>query len=213
MIPAATKNAARAVARSTNKSTARTAASTAARAAVGRGQGSMPAAPARGITTGRVAALGARRASASAAHGGARRAASTFSQEYAAHVAERTKEGVVPLPLNAGQVAELVELLKAPPAGEEAMLLELLVDRVPPGVDEAAYVKAGFLAAVAQGEASSPLISRAYATELLGTMQGGYNVAPLVGLLDDKECGPIAAKCLSSTLLVFDAFYDVEAKV
>jgi aconitate hydratase 2/2-methylisocitrate dehydratase len=140
------------------------------------------------------------------------RSASAFATAYEQHVAERKAEGVVPRALDASQVAELVALLKAPPAGEEDFLLDMLVNRVPPGVDEAAYVKAGFLAAVAKGEATSPLVTPAYATELLGTMQGGYNVAPLVELLDSAELGATAATCLKSTLLVFDAFYDVEAK-
>ena len=137
---------------------------------------------------------------------------SDFAAAYEEHVKERAAEGVVPRPLNAEQVASVVELLKDPPADEKESLLDLFVNRVPPGVDEAAYVKAGFLTALVKGEASSPLIDRAYATELLGTMQGGYNVKILVELLDDAELGPIAAKCLSSTLLVFDSFYDVETK-
>jgi len=147
-----------------------------------------------------------------AASAPSKRSASSFALAYDAHVAEREAEGVVPRPLDAAQVAEVVDLLKNPPAGEEDLLLDLIVNRVPPGVDEAAYVKAGFLAAVAKGEATSPLISAAYATELLGTMQGGYNIAPLVELLDSEELGGIAAKCLKTSLLVFDSFYDVEAK-
>ncbi|MCD8548053.1 MAG: bifunctional aconitate hydratase 2/2-methylisocitrate dehydratase [Aeromonadaceae bacterium] len=134
-------------------------------------------------------------------------------ENYRKHVAERAAEGVVPLPLNAEQMAGLVALLKAPPAGEEAVLLELLSERVPPGVDEAAYVKAGFLAAVAKGETQSPVLSAERATELLGTMQGGYNIAPLIDLLDDAALAPLAAKALSHTLLLFDAFHDVEAKM
>ncbi|WP_333703670.1 bifunctional aconitate hydratase 2/2-methylisocitrate dehydratase, partial [Vibrio hepatarius] len=119
---------------------------------------------------------------------------------------------VVPKPLDAEQVAGLVELLKNPPQGEEEFLLDLLENRIPPGVDEAAYVKAGFLTAVAKGEVSSPLVSREKAAQLLGTMQGGYNIAPLVDLLDDDALAAIAAKALSHTLLMFDAFYDVEEK-
>ncbi|PRQ61553.1 bifunctional aconitate hydratase 2/2-methylisocitrate dehydratase [Vibrio sp. V01_P9A10T6] len=133
-------------------------------------------------------------------------------EAYRKHVAERAAEGVVPRPLNAEQVAGLVELLKNPPQGEEAFMLNLLENRIPPGVDEAAYVKAGFLTAITKGEVSSPLVSRAKAAQLLGTMQGGYNIEPLVSLLDDAELAPIAADALSRTLLMFDAFYDVEEK-
>ncbi|WP_024871350.1 bifunctional aconitate hydratase 2/2-methylisocitrate dehydratase [Tolumonas lignilytica] len=133
-------------------------------------------------------------------------------ENYRQHVAERAAQGVAPKPLSAEQVAALVELLKNPPAGEEAFLLELLADRVPPGVDEAAYVKAGFLAAVAKGEVVSPVVSAEKATELLGTMQGGYNIQPLIDLLDDAKLAPIAAKALSHTLLLFDSFHDVQEK-
>ncbi|MCG3813001.1 bifunctional aconitate hydratase 2/2-methylisocitrate dehydratase [Photobacterium damselae] len=131
---------------------------------------------------------------------------------YRKHVAERAAEGVVPQPLNAEHVAALIELLKNPPAGEEAFLVDLLENRIPPGVDEAAYVKAGFLAAITQGEAQSPLVSKEKAAELLGTMQGGYNIEPLIRLLDDPSLASIAATALSHTLLMFDAFYDVEEK-
>ncbi|MDI6956349.1 bifunctional aconitate hydratase 2/2-methylisocitrate dehydratase, partial [Pantoea sp. Pa-EAmG] len=106
----------------------------------------------------------------------------------------------------------LVELLKNPPAGEEEFLTDLLVNRVPPGVDEAAYVKAGFLAAITKGEAHSPLVTREKAVELLGTMQGGYNIHALIEALDDEALAPIAAEALSHTLLMFDNFYDVEEK-
>ncbi|MDS1789882.1 bifunctional aconitate hydratase 2/2-methylisocitrate dehydratase [Vibrio parahaemolyticus] len=133
-------------------------------------------------------------------------------EAYRKHVEERATEGVVPKPLDAEQVAGLVELLKNPPQGEEEFILDLLENRIPPGVDEAAYVKAGFLTAVAKGEVSSPLVSREKAAELLGTMQGGYNIAPLVELLDDEALAEIAVKALSHTLLMFDAFYDVEEK-
>ncbi|GAA3546760.1 bifunctional aconitate hydratase 2/2-methylisocitrate dehydratase [Zobellella aerophila] len=133
-------------------------------------------------------------------------------EAYRKHVEERAVEGVVAKPLDAEQVAALVELLKTPPAGEESFLYELLSTRIPPGVDEAAYVKAGFLAAVAKGDVSSPVVSPAQATELLGTMQGGYNIAPLVSLLEVAELAPIAAKALSHTLLMFDAFHDVDEK-
>lgn len=133
-------------------------------------------------------------------------------EEYRKHVAERAAEGIVPKPLDASQMAALVELLKNPPAGEEEFLLDLLINRVPPGVDEAAYVKAGFLAAIAKGEAHSPLISAEKAIELLGTMQGGYNIHPLIDALDNEKLAPIAGKALSHTLLMFDNFYDVEEK-
>ncbi|EHA1125351.1 bifunctional aconitate hydratase 2/2-methylisocitrate dehydratase [Vibrio navarrensis] len=133
-------------------------------------------------------------------------------EAYRKHVEERAAEGVVPKPLDAEQVAGLVELLKNPPQGEEEFLLDLLENRIPPGVDEAAYVKAGFLAAITRGEASSPLVSREHAAKLLGTMQGGYNIEPLVALLDDEALAPIAVEALSHTLLMFDVFYDVEEK-
>ncbi|MDI7273692.1 bifunctional aconitate hydratase 2/2-methylisocitrate dehydratase [Cronobacter dublinensis] len=133
-------------------------------------------------------------------------------EEYRKHVAERAAEGIVAKPLDATQMAALVELLKNPPAGEEEFLLDLLTNRVPPGVDEAAYVKAGFLAAVAKGDASCPLVTPEKAIELLGTMQGGYNIHPLIEALDNEKLAPIAAKALSHTLLMFDNFYDVEEK-
>ncbi|MEZ8094973.1 bifunctional aconitate hydratase 2/2-methylisocitrate dehydratase [Photobacterium swingsii] len=133
-------------------------------------------------------------------------------EAYRKHVEERAAEGVVPKPLDAEQVAALVELLKNPPASEEAFLLDLLENRIPPGVDEAAYVKAGFLAALTKGEVSSPIVSAEKAAELLGTMQGGYNIDPLIALLENDQLAPIAVKALSHTLLMFDAFYDVEEK-
>lgn len=133
-------------------------------------------------------------------------------EDYRKHVAERAAQGIVPKPLDAVQMTALVELLKNPPAGEEAYLLNLLTNRVPPGVDEAAYVKASFLAAVAKGEASSPLVTAEKAIELLGTMQGGYNISPLVDALDKDALAPIAACALKSMLLMFDNFYDVEEK-
>ena len=133
-------------------------------------------------------------------------------EEYRKHVAERAAEGIVPKPLDATQMAALVESLKNPPKGEEEFLLDLLINRVPPGVDEAAYVKAGFLAAIAKGEATSPLITPEKAVELLGTMQGGYNIHPLIDALDNEKLAAIAAKALSHTLLMFDNFYDVEEK-
>ncbi len=131
-------------------------------------------------------------------------------EAYRAHVAERAAQGIPPLPLNAKQTESLVELLKNPPAGEEATLVELITYRVPAGVDDAAKVKASFLAAVAEGSVTSPLISREKATELLGTMLGGYNVKPLIDLLADEAVGAIAADGLKKTLLVFDAFHDVK---
>jgi aconitate hydratase 2/2-methylisocitrate dehydratase len=133
-------------------------------------------------------------------------------EQYRKHVAERAAEGIVPKPLDAEQVAALVELVKQPPAGESEFILNLLANRVPAGVDEAAYVKAGFLAAVAKGEISSPILDAARATELLGTMLGGYNIAPLIDLLDNEAMASIAAKALSHTLLIFDAFHDVQEK-
>ena len=134
-------------------------------------------------------------------------------EAYRQHVEERAQEGVPPQPLNAEMTAQLVELLKAPPAGEEQFLLDLLTHRVPPGVDEAAYVKAGFLAAIAKGEATSPLIDKVHAVKLLGTMQGGYNIATLVELLDDEALAAEAAEQLKHTLLMFDAFHDVTERV
>ena len=133
-------------------------------------------------------------------------------EAYRHHVAERAALGIPPLPLNAQQTADVIELLKNPPAGEAEFLLELLTHRVPAGVDDAAKVKASYLAAIALGSETNALISRARATELLGTMLGGYNVAPLVQLLDDSTVGAIAADALKNTLLVFDAFHDVQEK-
>ncbi|WP_455203002.1 bifunctional aconitate hydratase 2/2-methylisocitrate dehydratase [Kaarinaea lacus] len=130
-------------------------------------------------------------------------------ENYRKHVAEREAEGLPPLPLNAQQVAELVELLKNPPAGEGEFLLQLLVHRVPPGVDQAAYVKAGFLTAVAKGETQCALIDKKEAVRLLGTMLGGYNIQPLIDMLDIDELAPVAADALSKTLLIFDAYHDV----
>jgi aconitate hydratase 2/2-methylisocitrate dehydratase len=133
-------------------------------------------------------------------------------EAYRQHVEERAAEGVPPKPLTAEQVAALIELLKAPPAGEEEFILDLITNRVPPGVDEAAYVKAGFLTAIAKGEATSPLIDKIHAVKLLGTMQGGYNIATLVELLDDAELAKEAGEQLKHTLLMFDAFHDVEER-
>ena len=131
---------------------------------------------------------------------------------YRQHAAERAALGIPALPLSAQQTAELIELIKNPPAGEGAFLLDLLTHRVPPGVDDAAKVKASFLAAVAHGDLTVALLSREKATELLGTMVGGYNVHPLIELLDDASTGPVAAEALKKTLLMFDYFNDVAQK-
>ena len=133
-------------------------------------------------------------------------------ENYRKHVENRAAQGIVPQPLNEQQTADLVELLKNPPAGEEATLVDLLENRIPPGVDQAAYVKAAFLAAIVKGETTSPLISKLKAIELLGHMQGGYNVEPLILALDDKELAKAAGDALKKTLLVFDAFNDVTEK-
>jgi len=130
-------------------------------------------------------------------------------EAYRVHAAERAAQNIPPKPLKAEQVAELVALLKNPPAGEEAFLVDLISNRVPPGVDEAAYVKAGFLSAIVKGETQSPLIDKRAAVKLLGNMHGGYNIETLVGLLSDAELGPAAAAELKHTLLMFDAFHDV----
>ncbi|HEB28930.1 MAG TPA: bifunctional aconitate hydratase 2/2-methylisocitrate dehydratase [Porticoccus sp.] len=133
-------------------------------------------------------------------------------EAYRQHVAERAAEQIPPKPLNPEWTAALVELLKNPPEGEAEFLLDLIANRIPPGVDEAAYVKAGFLSALVKGEASSPLIDRSAAVTLLGNMHGGYNVETLIELLDDAELAEQAATELKSTLLVFDAFHDVAEK-
>jgi aconitate hydratase 2 / 2-methylisocitrate dehydratase len=133
-------------------------------------------------------------------------------QAYRQHVAERATLGIPPLPLSAEQTAQMIELLKAPPAGEETTLIELITHRVPAGVDDAAKVKASYLAAVAHGTEKCPLIDRKRATELLGTMLGGYNIHPLINLLDDAVVGATAAAALKKTLLMFDQFHDVHEK-
>jgi len=133
-------------------------------------------------------------------------------KSYREHVAERAALGIPPLPLSAQQTADVIELLKAPPAGEESTLLELITYRVPAGVDDAAKVKASYLAAVAHGTEVCPLISRQRATELLGTMLGGYNISPLIDLLDDAAVAEQAAQGLKKTLLMFDQFHDVKEK-
>ena len=130
-------------------------------------------------------------------------------EEYKKHVAERAEIGILPKPLSASQVASLIDLLKNPVAGEEELLVDLITNIVPPGVDEAAYVKAGFLSAIVKDEIASPLIGKSLAVELLGSMLGGYNISTLVGLLEDKDLSEAAADQLSKTLLMFDAFYDV----
>ena len=137
--------------------------------------------------------------------------ASSFLADYRTAAAEREALGIPALPLTAEQAAALTELLAAPPAGEEAFLLHLLSERIPPGVDEAAYVKASWLSAVAQGSASSPLVSPIQAVQLLATMIGGYNVGALIGLLSnaDAAIAEAAATGLSRTLLVYDAYNDV----
>ncbi len=136
-------------------------------------------------------------------------------EAYRNHVAERAALGVAPQPLDAEQTAALIELLKAPPEGEGPFLLDLLSNRIPAGVDQAAYVKAAFLADVAKGVSTTPLIDRVTATRLLGTMLGGYNIQPLIALLDDKdgEVTQAAAEALKHTLLMFDAFHDVKDKM
>ncbi|GGD60132.1 bifunctional aconitate hydratase 2/2-methylisocitrate dehydratase [Pseudoxanthomonas indica] len=133
-------------------------------------------------------------------------------EAYRHHLAERAALGIPPLPLTAQQTADVIELLKAPSAGEAEFLVDLITNRVPAGVDDAAKVKASYLAAVAFGSEACALISRERATELLGTMLGGYNIHPLVELLDDAQVGAIAANALKHTLLMFDAFHDVQDK-
>ncbi|WP_018605944.1 bifunctional aconitate hydratase 2/2-methylisocitrate dehydratase [Uliginosibacterium gangwonense] len=133
-------------------------------------------------------------------------------EAYRKHVAERAALGIPPLPLDAKQTAELIELLKNPPAGEEQTLLDLITHRVPPGVDDAAQVKASFLAALALGSTTCPLISAQKAAELLGTMVGGFNVKPLIDLLDKPDLAATAASGLKKTLLMFDYFHDVAEK-
>src|SRR6218665_1372611 len=133
-------------------------------------------------------------------------------QAYRDHAAERAALGIPPLPLNAGQVAALVDLIRNPPAGEAAFLLDLLTRRVPPGADDAAKVKASFLAAGAHGDLGLRSISKPRATELLGPMVGGYNLQPLIEFLDDAPVADVAPEGLKKTLLMFDFFNDVAAK-
>ncbi|MBQ0831497.1 bifunctional aconitate hydratase 2/2-methylisocitrate dehydratase [Marinobacter sp.] len=134
-------------------------------------------------------------------------------EAYREHVAERAALDIPPKPLNAEQTAALVELLKNPPAGEETTLVDLLENRIPPGVDEAAYVKAAFLTAIVKDEATSPLLDKPKAVQLLGMMQGGYNIETLVDLLDHSELAELAGEQLKRTLLMFDAFNDVKDKM
>jgi aconitate hydratase 2/2-methylisocitrate dehydratase len=129
-------------------------------------------------------------------------------QDYKEHCDERKEQGIPPLPLSAQQTSDLVELLKSEHQ-ESELLLELLHERIPAGVDQAAYVKAGFLADITTGEASSPYISKKEAVMILGTMLGGYNIQPLIRCLEDDELGEVAASALSKTLLIFDAFNEV----
>ncbi|MGX3066039.1 bifunctional aconitate hydratase 2/2-methylisocitrate dehydratase [Ursidibacter arcticus] len=136
----------------------------------------------------------------------------SFLNDYRKLVAEREALGVVPLPLNAEQTAELIELLKNPIQSEATFLLELFENRIPAGVDEAAYVKASFLASITKDEVQSPLISPQRAVELLGTMQGGYNIQPLLDALDNQRLASFAVTALSNTLLMFDNFHDVAEK-
>ncbi|MFA7438113.1 bifunctional aconitate hydratase 2/2-methylisocitrate dehydratase [Castellaniella sp.] len=131
---------------------------------------------------------------------------------YRLEAAARAAIGIPPLPLTARQTSDLIDLLKNPPAGEEAFLLELFTHRVPAGVDDAAQVKASYLAALAHGQETCPLIDARHATELLGTMLGGFNIGALIELLDNPDVGATAAEGLKKTLLVFDAFHDIEEK-
>ena len=132
-------------------------------------------------------------------------------ETYRQHVAERAAINIPPKPLSPQQVAELITLLKNPPKGEEQYLVDLISNRVPPGVDEAAYVKAAFLSDIALGHVDCALIDKITAVDLLGDMHGGYNIETLVSLLKDDELGDHAADELKHTLLMFDAFYDVAA--
>jgi aconitate hydratase 2 / 2-methylisocitrate dehydratase len=132
-------------------------------------------------------------------------------EAYRQHTADRAALGIPPLPLDAEQTSALCELLQHPPAGEEANLIALLRDRVPPGVDPAAYVKAGFLTGIVTGKITSPLINKIESIELLGTMLGGYNVRSLIDLLESEntELATAAVKALTKIVLVYDAFNDV----
>ena len=129
--------------------------------------------------------------------------------DYRKHQEERQLQGIPALALNSEQVTDLVALIKDPPPEEEEFILDLFINRIPAGVDQAAYIKAAFLADVAKSNLKTPLINNILATELLGTMLGGYNVEPLIDLLENEEVGEIAVGALSNTLLIFDAFHDV----
>ena len=131
-------------------------------------------------------------------------------QDYKKHCEERKEQGIPPLPLSAQQTSDLVELLKSEHE-ESELLLELLKERIPAGVDQAAYVKAGFLADITTGETSSPYVSKKEAVMILGTMLGGYNIQPLIKCLGDDDLGEAAAASLSTTLLIFDAFNEILA--
>lgn len=132
--------------------------------------------------------------------------------DYRKHVEQRAQENIPPLALEAEQVSELIELLKQPENDNSDELLGLLIHRVPPGVDQAAYVKAGFLADIAKGKVICPLVNPVKATALLGTMMGGYNIQPLIDLLDQDDTAAEAEKALSKTLLIYDAYHDVLEK-
>ena len=135
--------------------------------------------------------------------------AQEYLSDYFLKANERARQHIEPLPLNSSEVSELIELLKDPPAGSETVLFNLLANRIPPGVDEAAKIKAEFLSEVTFGKVESPLVSPEQAVELLGNMKGGYNVAPLISLLNDAELGEDAVDALEHTLMIYDAFDDV----
>ena len=130
---------------------------------------------------------------------------------YLMHEKERNAQGIPALPLNADQTRELCQLLQQPPKGQEEFLLHLLKERISPGVDPAAQVKADFLAKVIAGAVKSPLVDAKAAVQILGTMIGGYNVAPLVAALADKKLADEAACALSGITLVYGAFDEVVA--
>ena len=136
----------------------------------------------------------------------------SFFDNYQKHIDNRALQNVPPLPLNAQQMDEIVALLSESKGEKKNFLVDLLTNRVPPGVDDAAYIKAGFLSAIALNKTKCPFVTKKKAIKLLGTMLGGYNIQPLIELLDDSELGEIAADQLKNTLLMFDAFYDVEEK-
>ncbi|HBO38080.1 MAG TPA: aconitate hydratase B, partial [Pasteurellaceae bacterium] len=138
---------------------------------------------------------------------------SNFLKQYQIHVDERAELGIVPKPLDTEQTKQLIKLLEDPPQSQAEYLLDLFENRIPPGVDDAALVKADYLTALAKGEIQSALISPERAVELLGTMSGGYNIQPLIDTLDNPKLAPTAVKALSHTLLIFDRFKDIVAKV